>query len=449
MVRPPGSRRKPGDRHPRLSFAVSSTEGNGNSSRNSVVVKTRPETAEEAANVDSGISAHDHPAMEWPSLAPIAAVVGGACTRRGQLGLLLLSAIVLGACARRPPRSATPRPTTPLIEQTTVAKHRCARADGEVRPFVVEWDATDLSDFEAHAARDIVFVKYEACGLELLTGCADQSLRGKHGAYHAPRWTSGGVESFSIEDESDLYTKLPLGVVSLSGRVQRGEKLELLYHVSGVASATRDSVHRREISDNPRCQAATHFVHAYNVGAFALETASKRREAGSADVAVAGAGAGHRSQMQVLKRAGVLESCRGQSASDTLTCRVPIRLHLRRLADGEPSDPTSSQTSASPGERPAPTMQSMLDAGKLRNAAVQKLVKGDGTGCLRDLERAREIDPDTDHIQGQLWAQCTMRAGKCEAGKQLLRRYYETEAGMPADAIDRIVQSQEKAHCTP
>jgi hypothetical protein len=363
--------------------------------------------------------------------------------------LLLILVGLLGGCAPRPSLGETSSPSSPLIEQTTVAKHRCARADGEVRPFVVEWDATDLSDFEAHAARDIVFVKYEACGLEVLTGCVDPSLRGKHGAYHAPRWTSGGTESFSIKDEIDLYAKLPLGVATLSGHLQRGEKLELVYHVSGVASATRESVHRQELAQNPRCQPATHFVQAFNLGAFELETGSKRSETGSAEIAVAGAGGAHRRDVQVLKRAGQLASCRGESAKDSSSCRVPIRLHLRPLADGAPPERAQSPDHGAGPDRPEPTMKSMLEAGKLRNAAVQKLVQGDGTGCLRDLERAREIDPDTDHIQGQLWAQCTMRAGKCDAGKQLLRRYYQTEAGMAPDAVDQIVESQAKAHCQP
>jgi hypothetical protein len=350
------------------------------------------------------------------------------------------------ACATRPPASTAGDDTTksPLIEETTVGKHRCPTADGEIRPFVVEWDATDLADFEARAARDIVFVELQACTLKVLTRCVDQSVRGKYGAYRAPQWTSGGVESFEIEDETKLFTELPLGAVSLAGHVRRGERLRLRYFVSGVTDATRSAVHHAELADNPHCKGATHFVHSYNLGAFELGSTRHRSEGGSAKVLSAGAGAEHRRDVDVLKRIGVLESCRGESAKDTLTCRVPIRLDLRPLAPGMPPDAPAPAAATAPAN---PTTQDMLTAGKLRNEALSKLTRGDGAGCLRDLERAREIDPDTDHIQGQLWAQCTMRAGKCDAGRRLLRRYYETELGMQPDAVDPLVEAQQKTHC--
>src|SRR5262249_54351557 len=55
-----------------------------------------------------------------------------------------------------------------LIEQTTVGKNRCQSDGDEHRLFVVEWNATDLSSFEAKASRDVVLVHYEGCTMKPL-----------------------------------------------------------------------------------------------------------------------------------------------------------------------------------------------------------------------------------------------------------------------------------------
>ena len=59
-----------------------------------------------------------------------------------------------------------------MLDDTAVGKHRCD-SGSDPSPFVVEWDATDLATFEGSAARDLVFVKYHGCELELMRGCSD------------------------------------------------------------------------------------------------------------------------------------------------------------------------------------------------------------------------------------------------------------------------------------
>jgi hypothetical protein len=358
--------------------------------------------------------------------------------RIGEVAFVLSIGSVALACGA--PSAA--EPTNKLMDRTTAGSNRCIVTKSHTRPFVIEWDATDLASFEAKAAHDVVFVRYAGCNLTVLD-CSDSSLRGQLGAYRSPEWTSGTVEGFDMSTEQELYAQLPLGAAALAGRIESGEALRLRYFVSGVASATRDAVYRDDLPK--RCAGATHFVQAYNLGAFELATSARTKVGASAGISGFGGGATDAKQIGVLKRGGELSSCRDEAARATRRCQVPIRITLREVEDG-----------AAPAarEKPAGTgggMTALLEAGKIRNAAQRKLLDGDGTGCLRDLERAGEIDPDPEHIEivAQLHAQCTMRSGKCDAGKELLRAYYRRfwgKGGTP-QAIDSAVTSQANAHC--
>lgn len=338
-------------------------------------------------------------------------------------------------------------PSHELMNRTTAGSNRCVVTRSHTRPFVIEWDATDLASFEAKAAHDVVFVRYAGCNLTVLD-CADSSVRGRLGAYRAPEWTSGTVEGFDMTTEQEVYTQLPLGAAALAGRVESGETLRLRYFVSGVASATRDTAYRGELPQ--RCAGATHFVAAYNLGAFELASGARTKAGSSAAVTGIGGGASEGKQLRVLKRGGELDACRDEAARASRRCQVPIRITLREIEEGGPpatDRPAGGTSNGGSG------MNALLEAGKIRNAAQRKLLDGDGNGCLRDLERAAEVDPDPEHVEivAQLHAQCTMRTGKCEVGKELLRAYYRRfwgKDGTP-EAIDAMVKSQAATYCAP
>src|SRR5690349_2399208 len=73
-----------------------------------------------------------------------------------------------------------------LVDQTAVGQNRCVSSGDEHRLFVVEWDATDSSAFEALAARDVVFVRYEGCSMKIVEGCHDDGIQGAYGSYRKP-----------------------------------------------------------------------------------------------------------------------------------------------------------------------------------------------------------------------------------------------------------------------
>jgi hypothetical protein len=237
--------------------------------------------------------------------------------------------------------------------------------------------------------------------------------------------------------------------------VEVGETLELRYYVSGAVSSTRNYVERSAIADNPRCAGATHFVSAYNLGAF--ELLAHKGASGSVEVGVrggAGVGGGTSSESSNLKHGGSIESCDTQAQRQ---CRVPIRLVLQPIDEAAQ---TMNGPGAPAGGWPAPPVEAppayddtpSAKAYKLRRSAEQKEQAGDGPGCLEDLERARALE-DTEQSRrsaSYIGAMCMMRAGQCDEGKKLLREYLANEDRQRrvTDAqIDLTVDSMARGKC--
>jgi hypothetical protein len=332
-----------------------------------------------------------------------------------------------------------------LLDKTAVGKNRCEGGGGNDSPFVVEWDATDLSSFEAKASRDLVFVRYADCQIEMLYGCSDSGIPGRYGRYAEPTFTSGTIEGFTMKNEDELYAKLPLGAAQFAGNVKVGETLALKYFVSGSVQATRDDVYRSSLKDNPRCRQATHFVSAFNLGAFRLEAYKGQKGEVKVGLQEAGGGAKTTSESDNLKEAGKLDSCETQAQRQ---CRVPIRLVLNPIAEGEAPQASPVATTAietAPAQPYEDTPQAR--AHKLREAAREKEQSGDGVGCLSDIERARGLENTDQSKRATMYleAQCMMRAGRCDEGKALLRDYMKSidPKRKSTDAQIEVVVTQE------
>ncbi len=337
-----------------------------------------------------------------------------------------------------------------MLDKTAVGKNRCDAGDANFAPFVVEWDATDLSTFEAKAARDVVFVRYKDCQIELLYSCSDNGIPGRYGRYQEPTFTSGTVESIEIKNEDELYAKLPLGAVSFGANVKMGEALELQYFVSGVVTSTRNSISRAALQDNPRCEGATHFVSAYNLGAFQLMAYKGATGQAGLEVKTAGGGARSTSESENLKQGGALESCETQSQRK---CRVPIRLVLQTI-DEASQDLDASAPVAAPS---APAVTNYEDrpesrARALRDTARKKEAAGDGQGCLDDLERADRLDPSGGGDKSLAYTRglCMMRAGQCDEGKAMMRDYLaalDDKHRKTDKQLDKQVESMARGKC--
>jgi hypothetical protein len=336
---------------------------------------------------------------------------------------------------------------------TTAGQNKCG-AKNHNRPFVIEWDATDTSGFEARAKTDVIFVRYDGCELRVLEGCVNDSMRGAFGSYRQVEWTSGSVEVLEIANETELNAKLPLGVATLGGRVQGGEKFRMEYFVAGTRSATRDKVYRDDLASIASCKEATHFVYGYNLGAFALGSANHLD--GEVEGSVFGGpslGAKHSKKVKAEKTGGLLSSCRGSSAKEADSCKTPIRVTLREIDEGTNPDQKAMLAPETP------TAKNL--AGKLKiesdrekraqehaDQARQKLVARDGKGCLAELDLHDKLDPrpiglstNPKAILAMQRGQCAMLAGHCDAGKQLYRRAIEASGAMQVSSPELLDKS--------
>jgi hypothetical protein len=348
-----------------------------------------------------------------------------------------------------------------LMDKTFAGANKCNPRNHN-RPFIIEWDATDMSSFQSHAASDVVFVRYQGCDLEVLEGCRDDSVKGAFGAYKPVEWTSGGLEAIDIADENELYAKLPLGAASLGGRVESGEKFHMEYYVSGTRNATRDHVYRGELSKIAACQGATHYVYGYNLGAFALASASKLHGEVNGSYFGFGAGGAKTTTSQAEKKGGDIGACKGDSAREVEDCKVPIRLTLRAIEDGSNPDVQASQA---PDTDAAKNLAGRLEARSDAERAAEEHLKTadtkmnsrDGKGCLAELDQHDQLDPRPSGLSTspQAWhavttrAQCLMLAGQCAAGKDLFRKFAMANWGAQSgpERVDQVAEATAATWC--
>lgn len=347
------------------------------------------------------------------------------------------------------------------MANTFAGKNKCNPKNHD-RPFIIEWDATDMSGFEARTKSDVVFVKYDGCELKVLDNCVNDSVRGSFGSYRPVEWTSGSVEVMEIENEGDLYAKLPLGAATLGGRVQGGEKFRMEYFVAGTRNATRDKIYRSDLMNTAGCKDATHFVYGYNLGAFALGASSNvKGEVGGTFWGV-GAGGSKSSKSKAEKTGGQLATCRGDSAKEVESCKTPIRLTLREIEDGTNPDAQAMMAAETPtaanlaGKLKAATDREKK-AAEHADQARAKLTARDGKSCIAELDMHDKLDPRPAGLStnakgsyyAMLRAQCLMVMGQCDAGKQLYRRSLEATATvqMGPEQVDRSVDAVAGMFC--
>ena len=379
--------------------------------------------------------------------------------RRIAIPLVCLLPLASPACKR------VPAPTQPresgqsgMMDETFAGKNAC-NPDNAERPFIIEWDATDMSSFESHAGNDVVMVKYEGCNLRVLDECRNDSIRGSQGAYKPVEWTTGSLEKINIATQGELYAKLPLGAATLGGRVAGGEKFSMEYYVAGTRNATRDAVYRDDLASNPGCAEATHFVYGYNLGAFALGSVKDFSAEAGGSLYGFGVGGKTSSTSSADKKGGDLAVCKSDSATEIAGCKAPIRLSLRKIRDGaDPGKQALTAEDNSASLNAAGEIRKQLETNDAAMAHVESAMTKqgarDGKGCIAELDQhdklnAKKASTDPKSPLANMRAICVMLSGKCDAGKQLMRKSIEqlpSQQRTP-EIIDAMTSAAAQEYC--
>jgi hypothetical protein len=366
----------------------------------------------------------------------------------------------LAGCGGKIPKAEPTRESgqSGMMNDSFAGQNAC-NPKNHLRPFIIEWDATDKSSFESYANSDIVVVRYEGCEMVVLDECRNDSIRGSQGAYKPVEWTSGALEKLDISNQGELHAKLPLSVGTLGGRVSGGEKFHMEYYVAGTRNATRDAVYRADIASNPGCEGATHFVYGYNLGAFALGSLTELNAAVEASVYGFGAGGSTSKSRKADKQGGDLGTCKSDSATEVEGCKAPIRLTLRPIRDGEnPQKEAMKAEDTSESLNAAGMVNLKMEISDMARSHVEsaqaKFVSRDGKGCLSELDAYDKLEPkrkstDPKIAYSQYRAQCLMLAGKCDAGKLLMRKNMENNnsMGQSPEQLDKGVDFMATQYC--
>jgi hypothetical protein len=233
-----------------------------------------------------------------------------------------------------------PRAEAPALAD----EERCLRAAENASPLLTEWPASEKAMLEAALRQGGVAVEYTGCEMRPITGC---ELRGSY------QWnrTTLTTDARKIDDEDELFAKLPLGAFGLKAELARSGRLEVRTTVAGQFRL--QGTEPRDVPDYGECARATHLLTAIAMGSFQLRAGASLDASAGVDAGKAGLGAGTRSSEEVLREAGNPKSCASTNEdAPHFDCNSPIQAFLvplpRYARERGGSSVQASFSSASP-----------------------------------------------------------------------------------------------------
>lgn len=225
---------------------------------------------------------------------------------------------------------------------------KCRVAASQSSPLLTEWSAAEKANLEVMLRSGAVVVAYSGCSMRLLPECRVP------GAY---RWlrTTPSRDLLEINNEDELYAKLPLGAASLEAELSRAGNLSVETTVSGQIKLEGASV--RDVPLVGECARATHVMTALSLGAFSLTAGGAVSGKASASAMSVRAGGGASRELKLLRGAGKAESC-SQSSDESphADCASPLEAFLTPLPgrgeeEGPPDTLRVDVVSENPGAR--------------------------------------------------------------------------------------------------
>ncbi len=226
---------------------------------------------------------------------------------------------------------------------------RCRAAASQNSPLVTEWPASEKANLEALSHAGAVLVAYSGCSMRLLPACR---VRGSY------RWqrTTPATDTLEINNEDELYARLPLGAASLEAELKRAGKLSVQTVVAGQLKLEEDPLPQVP-ADGP-CAQATHLITALAVGAFTLSVGGSAAVKGSASLTSIGEAGGNATRSaSVMRAAGDPDVCgAGTEEGPQANCASPIQVFLvplpgRAAEEGPPGSVKVDFVSGNPASR--------------------------------------------------------------------------------------------------
>ncbi|HRI07860.1 MAG TPA: SUMF1/EgtB/PvdO family nonheme iron enzyme [Nannocystaceae bacterium] len=236
--------------------------------------------------------------------------------------------LVLAGC--RNGGVAAPLASTPDVVAPGVAK--CKAVQSPKKPMVVEWSAHDRLDLESRLRDEgLVAVRYQGCEMEVLGRCRVP------GSY---RYRGANVkrEGVAIDNEDDLYAKLPIGAFKLEAKLKKAGRLSVETVLVGSMTADRPEVARTQLHGGA-CEGATHVIAGVQVGAFRFFAGGEGAVGAGGDVGGAGVGAKSHASKELLGQDGDIARCDGASEKDSEPpsgCGALLRLEVMELTGPPP-----------------------------------------------------------------------------------------------------------------
>jgi formylglycine-generating enzyme required for sulfatase activity len=204
---------------------------------------------------------------------------------------------------------------------------KCAMVRDHRRPLLVEWSAQDRASLEAQLKKGLVVVRYEGCKMELLPNCR---APGSYGFFATTR----KMERESIKNEDDLYAKLPIGALSLEGKLKSAGALTVDMLVVGTLESSHPGAGRADLDGD--CTGASHVLTSFVVGAFDFYAGAEASAGFGASVPAMGASAAGSSKRERMARDGDPAAC--ERAAPGLAppdgCGALLRVETTPIVDG-------------------------------------------------------------------------------------------------------------------
>ena len=186
----------------------------------------------------------------------------------------------------------------------------------------MEWPDAARGKLESMRRQGVVAVSYKGCELQVLR-C--------HGAakyQYVP--LTRKQNRLVIRNDDELYANLPVGAVSLEGKLKTAGQLNVEMTLVGRYELP-DGVGARDELEGDDCEAATHVVGALTVGAFTFSAGSEASVGAGVRVLGVGEGASSSAAKEMLQRDGEDSACQRSTGSDTAPpdgCGALIRLEV-------------------------------------------------------------------------------------------------------------------------